>query len=432
MTTTTTTTRPCLVCGVAADGQPIPVTLMIGYGPDDMLTKLVNAEMTRCEACADQLAAARRIVAETPEGRRLAARVGTVLVDRMERTLAGLSVLGVDPGKLSPAALCALTVHEPMSVATGSLPFLRHARPREVAATPFAHLGEADRRRLRAAYADHLHRRDILNEWATGSELLADPADVRACTDHRARPLDPDRSRRYVVGVDGAVSGDRYAVVVCHAEPNADSVPFVVVDRLDVFAGTRARPIDLATVGRHIGELARHYGASVKADPAHIAETVQRLRRAGVAVDAPQRTTESNHAAATNLYRLLRGRRLRLPDDAELSRELLSVRLRESTPGRFKLDATRGQGIGHGDRASALSYAALALVNTEPGRGSIGSPVNAPPVVRTLHDARPALPMRLMLRQASRRQSPAARRLGIGLVIPGSANDPRRVKMPGW
>lgn len=248
---------------------------------------------------------------------------------------------------------------------------------------------------------DTEYRRDVLNEWAAGDELLTDPDDLAACLDSARRPLDHDHRHRYVIGVDGAVTGDRYAVVVCHAERPAGSPPVVVLDRLDVFAGSQREPIDLAGVGQHIADLSRLYRASVEADPAHIAETVQRLRRAGVSVSADQRTVSNNHAAATNLYRLLRARRMRLPDDPELSAELLRVRLRESTPGRFRLDAARGHGLGHGDRASALSYAALALVNVEPGGGSVTVPGGRVPT-RTTRNARPALPRRLAVQQAAR------------------------------
>lgn len=274
---------------------------------------------------------------------------------------------------------------------------------------------------------DAEYRRDVLNEWATGDEMLTDPDDLQACLDTARRPLDHDhRHGRYVIGVDGAITGDRYAIAVCHTErPDPTSPPVVVLDRLDVFTGTRSDPIDLAAVGAHIAALARTYGyARVEADPAHIAETVQRLRTAGITVTAHQRTTTSNHAAATNLYRLLRAHRLRLPDDPDLAAELLRVRLRESTPGRFRLDAPRGQGLGHGDRASALSYAASALVSTEPtGRGSVSVPHGH--VTRTLHGGSPSLPLDLAVRRAAR-NSPRGLPGGPIIGVPGAYDDPNQ------
>ena len=97
------------------------------------------------------------------------------------------------------------------------------------------------------------------------------------------------------------------------------------------------------------------------------------------------------------LHLLLREHRLALPDDPELLDELATVRLRESTPGTYRLDHDAS---GHDDRAVALGLAALALTERAEGRGSISVPRSAP-VVRTLHDDRPALPTRLAVRAAA-------------------------------
>lgn len=58
------------------------------------------------------------------------------------------------------------------------------------------------------------------------------------------------------------------------------------------------------------------------------------------------------------------------------------------------------------------------------GRGSITLP-RAAPVARTFKDARPGLPMHLAARAALGLRTPAASRFTTGLVVPGSANDPR-------
>lgn len=52
------------------------------------------------------------------------------------------------------------------------------------------------------------------------------------------------------------------------------------------------------------------------------------------------------------LHLLLRDHRLALPDDRELLDELMTVRLRESAPGVYRLDHDSGQ---HDDRAVALA-----------------------------------------------------------------------------
>jgi hypothetical protein len=106
------------------------------------------------------------------------------------------------------------------------------------------------------------------------------------------------------------------------------------------------------------------------------------------------------------LHLLLREHRLELPDDPGLLEELATVRLRESTPGVYRLDHDAD---GYDDRAVALGLAALALTERTEGRGSVTVPRSAP-VVRTMHDARPGLPSRLAVRAAARAPRHARRR----------------------
>ena len=98
------------------------------------------------------------------------------------------------------------------------------------------------------------------------------------------------------------------------------------------------------------------------------------------------------------LHLLFREHRLALPDDPGLLDELTTVRLRESTPGVYRLDHDAS---GHDDRAVAIGLAALALTERAEGRGLITIPRSAP-VVRTMTDGRPALPTRLAVRAAAR------------------------------
>lgn len=136
-------------------------------------------------------------------------------------------------------------------------------------------------------------------------------------------------------------------------------------------------------------------------------------------------TAQSVGRLAVNLHLLLRERRLSLPDDAELLDELANVRLRETSPGVFRLDHDAGK---HDDRAVALGLAALALTEKPPaGRGGITDPTRLTgPLERALTDATPALSGAAALRHAQR---VGLLLPGGALLVPGSANDPRRV---GW
>ena len=63
---------------------------------------------------------------------------------------------------------------------------------------------------------------------------------------------------------------------------------------------------------------------------------------------------------AHGLFTLLRGHRLYLPDDEVLRDELLAVRLRETTPGAYRLDHDAGR---HDDQAVAIALAAQQLLS---------------------------------------------------------------------
>ncbi len=99
---------------------------------------------------------------------------------------------------------------------------------------------------------------------------------------------------------------------------------------------------------------------------------------------------------------LMREHRIALPDDAELLEELATVRLRESTPGVYRLDHDAS---GHDDRAVALGLAALALTERAEGRGSITVPGSGRAAgridERTNVDARPSLPKSAAVRAAA-------------------------------
>jgi hypothetical protein len=169
---------------------------------------------------------------------------------------------------------------------------------------------------------------------------------------------------------------------------------------------------------------------------------LQRIRDRGVTVTEWAFTSQSVGRLGATLHMLLRNHRLALPSDQELLDELATVRPRESAPGVLWLDRDAGR---HDDRAVSLGLAALTdhpdtqsggfsipsviLANRQPaqlGRVSIGPRAAAllnPAYLRSASRGTIA-----DIAAVQRSQTAAQRRAGIGLVVPGSANDPRRVK----
>lgn len=123
----------------------------------------------------------------------------------------------------------------------------------------------------------------------------------------------------------------------------------------------------------------------------------------------------------------VRDRAVSLPDDAELLDEAATARMIETGPSTVKLSNPAAH---HDDVLTAIG-----MVITDPtsqpdiGGGRIIQPNRAARGRRILHsnhDSRVgSLPLQVA-RRAVRPQSPAARAGGIGLPVPGSANDPRR------
>jgi hypothetical protein len=204
------------------------------------------------------------------------------------------------------------------------------------------------------------YRRLFENEWATSEDRLASEDDLAACVVLNG-PLDPKPGVRYVIGVDVGLRDDRPVCAVCHAEPiEGTDRRRVVLDRMQVWQGSRLRAVQLRHVEEWLQETSRRYNkARIRFDPYQAIGSMQRLKRAGVRVEEFTFSAASVGRIATTLLQLIRERELALPDDEELLDELRNVHLRESSPGVFRLDHDRGQ---HDDRAVALALAATALI----------------------------------------------------------------------
>lgn len=190
-------------------------------------------------------------------------------------------------------------------------------------------------------------------------------------------------------------------------------------------------------------QTSRAYGhARIRLDPWQGVGLAQRLRDRGVSVEEWSFTSQSVGRLGQNLHLLLRDHRMSQPDDRELLDELQTVRLRESSPGVYRLDHDAGR---HDDRALSLGLASLALIESAGSdTGGVWSPVGisrqaiaaraggAPgmPGQSLLPDAyRLNAPRGLLadLRRAQRAPTASQRAAGGGLIVPGSANEPGRV-----
>lgn len=213
----------------------------------------------------------------------------------------------------------------------------------------------------RARLPESAYARLFLNRWVEGEDRLTTADAVRGCVSHDGA-LEYDRQHRYLVGLDLGLKRDRTVAAVCHRDGER-----VVVARMAVWQGSRLKPVRLGDVEAWIKQAAGEYGgARVVADPWQAVGLAQRLRAAGVKVDEYAFTQQSVGRLASTLYNLLRDQALGLPDDDELLDELAHLRLRETSPGAYRIDHQAGR---HDDRAISIALAAHALLAAPQSRG---------------------------------------------------------------
>lgn len=240
----------------------------------------------------------------------------------------------------------------------------------------------------RSALIDSEYQRLFENRWTTTEDSLSNIDDLRACVTLDG-PLERQSYRHYAIGVDIGLKNDRTVVAVCHKEPKSErweggdpwTAPKlvekgnrIVLDRMGVWQGTRRDPVDLQVVEAWILEAARHYRAPVIFDPYQAAGMMQRLTREGVRCEEFTFSSSSVGKLASTVYQLIRGRSLALPADEELLDEFANVKLREASPGVYRMDHDAGK---HDDRVIALALAAHHLLQrSEPQSVTFGRVVD--------------------------------------------------------
>jgi len=221
---------------------------------------------------------------------------------------------------------------------------------------------------------DALYQRLFLNRWTSAEDRLVSDDDLAACVTLEG-PLPPEPGLGYVVACDYGAKKDRTVTVVCHGEPltkeydslgtEVATATRVVLDRMEVWQGSRERTVPLSEVEDWIEQASKTFNyAPVRLDPWQMLGSAQRLSARGLKVEEFNFGAQSVGRLASALHRLLRDRLLALPDDVELLDELRTVRLEERTPGvvRMSHDSSR-----HDDRAVALALAAHWIVEQDTG-----------------------------------------------------------------
>jgi hypothetical protein len=199
----------------------------------------------------------------------------------------------------------------------------------------------------------------IGNIWSTGSGDFVTAEQWRRCVDERLAPLAHGSNGRYLAGLDLGLTKDRSALAIVHSEDGA-----VVLDDLVVWAGTPVEPVSITMVERALVDAVKRFpGLRLWADPWQFKGSVERLRAAGLAIQEFVFSQGSVQKLSATLHHAISSAALRVYPDPELEREILGLRVVETSSGwRFDHRAS-----GYSDRAVALAMAIQAALAAPSG-----------------------------------------------------------------
>jgi hypothetical protein len=200
------------------------------------------------------------------------------------------------------------------------------------------------------------YQRLVLNQVTDAEDVVVTREDLdSAC--RRAATLPPKAGRRYLITADIGVKVDPTVIVVSHVEkiegqPRAKRV---VVDHLRRYVPRKNRQVRLQMVEDDLYDLSVHYNnAPIHGDPSQFHQMRQNLELRGRRVKEFKFTPSSVGELGSSLVLSLRNGQLEVPDTPELRDELLHVRLRENSPGVYRLDHDHNR---HDDQAVTIGMA---------------------------------------------------------------------------
>lgn len=222
---------------------------------------------------------------------------------------------------------------------------------------------EEQRRRL----PDAVYRQLFLNEWTAAAGSFLDPAVIDAAFRLEGPSLgidaEPDSERaasfRYFAGLDLGSVNDRTVFAIVHRDDQEQ----VLLDRMQVWQGTRSNPVNFGEVESFVVEAHGRFGFTLKADPWQGLDLLRRLGAQGIDADEFNFSQASRQRLAQSLLHSLNDGRLALYEAEGLRDELLGLRLKQSASGMWSFDHAAGR---HDDRAIALSLALVAALEAGP------------------------------------------------------------------
>ena len=222
----------------------------------------------------------------------------------------------------------------------------------------------------------------ILNRWVAQEGDFVSAEQLDACTDSTLARIATGRGT-FFGGLDLGLTKDRTALAIVQARGDR----FELCE-LQVWQGTRARPVSIEQVERAIVDACERFeGLRLYADRWQFENSLQRLRGDGVHIERFEFTATSVQRLSESLYRAITSRTLALPaGEIDLRRELLGLVTKES-PNGWRFDHRSG------GFATRRSHSRWPCTWPSSGRGDADASVRPARRHPDTHDrpARPAL-----------------------------------------
>ncbi|HXW59242.1 MAG TPA: hypothetical protein VEJ23_07160 [Solirubrobacteraceae bacterium] len=203
------------------------------------------------------------------------------------------------------------------------------------------------------------------NRWVSAEGSFLDPAVLDAAFALDGPALEADRGFSYVAGLDLGSVNDRTVFALGHREGDR-----LLLDRMEVWQGSRKRPVDFGAVEDFIVQAHRRFHFNLRLDPWQGLDLAQRLRAQSIHAEEFTFSPTSKQRLAATLLSAINAGNLLLYEADGLKDELLALRLTQTSSGLWAFDHQRG---GHDDRAIALALVAVALL--ERAQPSLGAPI---------------------------------------------------------
>jgi len=198
----------------------------------------------------------------------------------------------------------------------------------------------------RAVLPPNIYAMEHLNTWSEGSDIFAAEQDWQRAIDEGNPLRDTDPGPSYIF-VDLGWAHDE--TVICAGRKRDDKIDIMAIE---VFRGTQAHNVVFSAVEQRIQELAHNLNArKIEIESPQGVGMVQQLQVKGVSAQLTYPTPKANQAHWGALYTALKNGGIRLPNDAKLRRQLLTLTIK-SGPTGWKVQDVPSI---HQDRARAVA-----------------------------------------------------------------------------